>query len=58
MGIVKRRGQHYYWVKRIPKRYAGLLLSADGKPVQQVRVSLNTESKVEALAKAAQVEMI
>lgn len=28
------------------------------KPVQQVRVSLNTESKAEALAKAAQVEMI
>jgi len=57
VGIVKRSGQFYYWVKRIPKRYIGLVLSADGKPVQQVRQSLNTESKTEALAKAAQVEM-
>lgn len=56
MGIVKRRGQNYYWVKRVPKRYAGFVLSANGNPVQQVRQSLNTDSKTEALAKAAQVE--
>jgi integrase len=55
VGIVKRSG-HFYWVKRIPKRYAGLVLGADGKPVQQVRQSLHTESRSEALAKAAQVE--
>lgn len=55
MGITKDRGR-YYWVKRIPKRFAGLVLGADGKPVSQVRVALHTDSEAEARRKAAQVE--
>lgn len=56
MGIVKDRGR-YYWVKRVPKRFAGLVVGKDGKPVTQVRQALHTDSKVEAQAKAAQVEV-
>lgn len=55
MGIVKSQG-YYYWVKRVPKRYLGLVLSAAGKPVQQVRQALHTDSKVAAQVKATQVE--
>jgi integrase len=55
MGIVLNRGR-YFWVKRIPKRYRGLVVGASGQPVTQVRQALHTDSKVEALAKAAQVE--
>lgn len=55
MGIVNDRGR-YYWVKRIPKRYAGLVRGADGQPVSQVRQALHTDSKPEAKSKAAQIE--
>lgn len=55
MGIVNDRGR-YYWVKRIPKRYAGLVRGADGQPVTQVRQALHTDSKPEARLKAAQIE--
>lgn len=55
MGIVSVRGR-FYWVKRVPKRYRGLVVGEDGKPIEQVRQALHTDSKVEALAKAAQVE--
>lgn len=36
MGLVYDRGR-YYWVKRIPKRFAGLVLGVDSKLVSQVR---------------------
>ncbi len=55
MGIVKDRGR-YYWVKRVPKCYHGLVLGKDGQPVSQVRQALHTDSKTEALAKAAHIE--
>ena|GEM_PF-6725249 len=55
MGVVKKRG-HYYWVKRVPKRYQGVVFGTDGKPVQQVRQALHTDSKTLALKKATQVE--
>ncbi|WP_170561437.1 tyrosine-type recombinase/integrase [Ruegeria atlantica] len=55
MGITKDRGR-YYWVKRIPKRYAGHVLGEDGKPVTQVRQALHTDSEADAKVKAAQVE--
>ena len=57
MGIVKDRGR-YYWVKRIPKKFRGLVLGQNGKPVTQVRQALHTDSKTDALAKAAQVEAL
>lgn len=56
MGIVKDRGR-YYWVKRVPKRYLGLVRGSDGLPVSQVRQALHTDSKAEAQAKAAQIEV-
>lgn len=56
MGITKDRGR-YYWVKRVPKRYLGLVCSADGRPVSQVRVALRTDSASEARRKAAAVEV-
>lgn len=56
MGIVLDRGR-YYWVKRVPKRYAGVVKGADGRPVSQVRVALQTDSKSEAQRKAAQIEV-
>ncbi|MBT8169898.1 integrase [Falsiruegeria litorea] len=55
MGITNDRGR-YYWVKRIPKRYLGLVRGSDGKPVTQVRQALHTDSESEARLKAAQVE--
>lgn len=55
MGIVRDRGR-YYWVKRVPKRFAGLVRGADGQPVSQVRQALHTDSEAEAKIKAAQVE--
>ncbi|WP_164887547.1 DUF6538 domain-containing protein [Paenirhodobacter populi] len=55
MGITNDRGR-YYWVKRVPKRFQGIVLGADGKPVSQVRVALHTDSETEARRKAAQVE--
>lgn len=57
MGITRDRGR-YYWVKRVPKRFHGLVLSSDGKPVSQVRQALFTDSKVEAVRKAAEVEQM
>lgn len=56
MGIVKDRGR-YYWVKRVPKRFFGLVRGKDGQAVTQVRQALHTDSKAEAQAKAAQVEV-
>lgn len=56
MGIVNDRGRNY-WVKRVPKRFAGFVVGKDGKPVTQVRQALHTDSKLEAQAKAAQVEV-
>lgn len=55
MSIHKDRGR-YYWVKRVPKRFAGLVRGADGQPVSQVRQALHTDSLPEAKIKAAQVE--
>ncbi len=55
MGIINDRGR-FYWVKRVPKRFAGLVLGADGKPITQVRQALHTDNKTEAKLKAAQVE--
>lgn len=55
MGIVKDRGW-YYWVKRVPKRFSGLVLGANGLPVSQVRQALHTDSLSEAKAKAIKIE--
>jgi integrase len=55
VGIVRDRGR-YYWVKRVPKRFAGLVRGADGQPVTQVRQALHTDSLPEAKLKGAQVE--
>lgn len=55
MGVTLDRGR-YYWVKRVPKRYIGLVVGDDGRPVSQVRVALHTDSKSEAAGKAKQVE--
>ena len=55
MGITCDRGR-YYWVKRVPRRFAGLVCGADGQPVTQVRQALHTDSLTEAKRKAAQVE--
>ena len=54
MGITCDRGW-YYWVKRVPKRYAGLVRGADGQPVGQLRVALRTDSLSEAKKKAVTV---
>ncbi|WP_342770945.1 DUF6538 domain-containing protein [Parasedimentitalea maritima] len=56
MGIARDRGR-YYWVKRVPKRFAGLVLGRDGETVKQVRQALNTADRAEALLKAAQIEL-
>ncbi len=55
MGITCDRGR-YYWLKRVPKRYLGLVLGKDGLPVKQVRQALFTDSPSEAKLKAEQVE--
>lgn len=55
MGIAITKGR-YYWVKRVPKRFAGLVLGVDGQPVSQVRQALHTDSRTEAAVKAVQVE--
>jgi len=55
VGITEDRGR-YYWVKRVPRRYVGLVLGADGQPIRQVRQALHTDSRAEAEMKAAQVE--
>lgn len=55
MGINQDRGR-YYWVKRVPKRYAGVVLGRDGEPVSQVRQALHTDSRAEAIRKAALIE--
>lgn len=55
MGLVNISGR-YYWVKRVPKRYAGFVKGSDGKPIQQVRVALHTDSLTIAKEKAARVE--
>lgn len=55
MGIVNDRGR-FYWVKRVPKRYLGLVLGVNGKPVSQVRQALHTSDRAEAKTKAAHVE--
>ena len=46
----------YYWVKRVPKRFRGVVLGVSGRPVQQLRVALNTDSKTVALQKSAIIE--
>ncbi|MGX0901457.1 site-specific recombinase XerD [Roseovarius sp. MBR-79] len=56
MGITCDRGR-WYWVKRVPRRYLGLVLGADGRAVQQVRQALHTDSRAEAQVKAAQIEV-
>ncbi|GHE03722.1 integrase [Defluviimonas sp. 20V17] len=55
MGITRDRGR-YYFVLRVPKRFEGVVVGKDGKPVSQVRKALFTDSRNEALAKAKQVE--
>ncbi len=55
MGILNDRGR-YYWVKRVPKRFAGLVRGVDGQTVTQVRQALHTDNKAEAKIKAAQIE--
>lgn len=55
MGITCDRGS-WYWVKRVPARFRGLVFGADGQPVMQVRQALHTDSRAEALRKAVQVE--
>ena len=55
MGITCDRGR-WYWVKRVPRRFQGLVRGADGRPESQVRQTLHTDSRSEALRKAAQVE--
>lgn len=55
MGITQISGR-FYWVKRIPKRYAAVVLGDDGRPVTQVRQALHTDSVAEARVKAAQIE--
>lgn len=55
MGVTLDRGR-FYWVKRVPKRYLGLVVGDDGKPVTQVRAALHTDSRAEANRKAKQVE--
>ncbi|WP_141468069.1 DUF6538 domain-containing protein [Pelagimonas varians] len=55
MGVVNDRGR-YYWVKRVPKRFLGLVCGVDGQPVGQVRQALHTDSLKEAKAKGSQVE--
>lgn len=56
MGIVKDRGR-YYRVKRVPKRFVGLVRGKNGQAISQVRQALRTDGKAEAQAKAAQVEV-
>ncbi len=46
----------WYWVKRVPARFRGVVLGRDGQPVTQVRQALHTDSRTEALRRAAQVE--
>ena len=55
MGVTLDRGR-YYFVMRVPKRFRGIVLGKDGKPVSQVRQALFTDSRSEANAKAKQVE--
>ncbi|MEM9428151.1 MAG: integrase [Pseudomonadota bacterium] len=49
-------GGRFYWVKRVPVRFRGVVLGRDGRPVGQVRQSLFTDSRREAVAKASLVE--
>lgn len=53
--VTKDRGR-YYFVKRVPKRFAGLVLGKEGQPVTQVRKALHTDSLSEARTKAPQIE--
>jgi integrase len=55
MGITNDRGR-YYWVKRVPSRFLGLVLGETGEPITQVRQALNTADRTEAKLKAAQIE--
>jgi len=55
MGITCDRGR-WYWVKRVPARFRGVVRGADGRAVGQVRQALHTDSRAEALRKAARVE--
>ncbi len=56
MGITCDRGR-WYWVKRIPNRFYGLVLGADGKPVKQVRQALHTADRLEAQIRGSQIEV-
>lgn len=55
MGITCHKGR-YYWVKRVPKGLADIVVGAHGQPVSQVRVALKTDSLREAKRKAPKVE--
>lgn len=55
MGVTFDRGG-WYFVKRVPRALAGLVLGRTGRPVGQVRLCLHTDSRREALAKAAQID--
>ncbi len=55
LGLTCVKGR-YYWVKRVPKRFASVARGQDGHPVSQVRVALRTDSLSEAKSLAPQVE--
>ncbi len=55
MGITNDRGR-YYWVRRVPKRYMSVVCGLDGRPVEQVRAALRTDSESAARKKAVMVE--
>lgn len=55
MGVTFDRGGWYY-VRRVPRHLAGLVTGRSGRAVTQVRLCLHTDSRREALAKAARVE--
>lgn len=46
----------FYFVKRVPKRYEGLVLGTNGRPVQQVRRCLHTDSLSLARTMAPSIE--
>jgi integrase len=61
VGLIRRKGtdrsgEKFSYLKRVPKRYAGLVKSENGKPLKEVRIALRTDSRTEAEAKAAQIE--
>ncbi|MFS4436594.1 tyrosine-type recombinase/integrase [Paracoccaceae bacterium GXU_MW_L88] len=57
MSVVNDRGR-FYWVKRVPKRYCGVVVGKCGQPVSQIRLALHTADRQAAKLKAAQIEAI